>query len=160
MNSELIILDVSSGQIINSSNTNQNGILSVQFDPLKSFMLRTSGMDYSLKFWDIRKLSTPVFGIFNNSHWIWNAKYNHTYSNIILTCSSSSLVRGFIFDKEEDNNYTFNHSCVDFLEFEDAVYDLDWDGADPWTFGAISYNSYLHINNIPADIKYKIMLDH
>ena len=29
---------------------------------------------------------------------------------------------------------------------------------DSWTFGAISFNSYFHINTIPEDVKYKIML--
>ena len=63
-------------------------------------------MDYSIKFWDIRNLNNPIDGIFNNSHWIWNLKFNKTYSRIFVTCSSSSLVRGYLFDmvKKRDKN--------------------------------------------------------
>lgn len=142
--------------------------MSIEYDPLKSYILSSTGMDYSIKFWDVRKPNTPVSGIYNNTHWIWNCKYNPTYSRVMITCSSSSIVRSIIFDKEKDvedyNNTSTNFinntfSFVDFVEFEDSVYSLDWSANDPWTFAAVSYNSYLHVNSIPEDIKYKIMLD-
>jgi WD40 repeat protein len=132
--------------------------------------LATSGMDYSIKFWDIRNLSTPVDGIFNNSHWIWNLKFNKTYARIFVTCSSSSLVRGYLFDliKEENNSFSdFGFSDIDFssrkhmdyLEFEDSVYDFDWSNNDPWLFAAISFNGYLHFNIIPQDIKHEVLIN-
>lgn len=88
-----------------------------------------------------------------------------------MTCSSSSLVRGYVFESEtpeetsqsqEHLNFTdFNfqkYHHLDYLEFEDSVYDFDWSTNDPWVFAAISFNSHLHINFIPDDIKYKIMI--
>ncbi len=128
-------------------------------------------MDYSIKFWDIRNLNSPVTGIFNNTHWVWKLRYNKTYSRILMTCSSSSLVRGYIFDyenidnQEDSNAHSFGeidfkkYNCLDYLEFEDSVYDFDWSHNDPWIFSAISYNGYLHINIIPDEIKYKIMIN-
>jgi len=123
-------------------------------------------MDYSIKFWDIRNLSAPLSAIFDNSHWVWRLKYNKTYSRILMCCSSSSLVRGFVFDSEaaEEHSHSFGDfdfnslQHLDYLEFEDSVYDFDWAHNDPWIFSAISFNGYLHINVIPDDIKYKIMI--
>ena len=124
-------------------------------------------MDYAIKFWDIRNLNSPVSGIFNNSHWVWKLKYNKTYSRILMTSSSSSLVRGYIFESDSNDgniehglsNLNFkNYNCLDYLEFEDSVYDFDWANNDPWIFSAISYNGHLHINIIPDEIKYKIMI--
>jgi len=148
-----------------------NGILSCEFHPLKTNILTTSGMDYSVKFWDIRNLSAPVTGIFDNTHWIWKLKYNKTYSKILMSCSSSSLVRGYVFESEtlEDNENSHSHSFgeidfkkynyLDYLEFEDSVYDFDWAFYDPWIFAAISYNGNLHVNIVPDDVKYKIMIN-
>ena len=129
-------------------------------------------MDYSVKFWDIRNLSAPIGGVLNNTHWVWDMKYNRKFSRVMITCSSSSVVRGVVFDKERDvedmNNeenelndipHLQTHSAIDYVEFDDSVYSLDWSINDPWTFAAVSFNSYLYINSIPEEIKYKIMLD-
>jgi EARP and GARP complex-interacting protein 1 len=159
-------------------NAHYNGILACEFDPFKTYLLSTTGMDYSVKFWDIRNFISPVAAIFNNSHWIWDLKYNKRFSRVMITCSSSSVVRGIVFDKEpeveesrerqhlctndhsqQDYSFIQNHSAIDYVEFDDSVYSLDWSLNDPWTFAAVSYNSYLYINSIPEDVKYQIMLD-
>ena len=127
-----------------------------------------------MKFWDIRRPNTEFGGIYNNSHWIWSLKYNKSYSNIMVTASSSSLVRGIIFDKydlgDEKNKSlsTFEkyssdknikkYSYIDYFEFEDSVYTIDWLKNDSWSFVATSFNAYFHVNTIPEEIKYKIML--
>ncbi len=125
-------------------------------------------MDYSVKFWDTRNLSHPVSSIFNNTHWVWNSKFNKQFSRLMINCSSSSIVKAVIFNKEseEENDSKTNASNiftplsrVDYSEFDDSVYSLDWSQSDPWVFAAVSYNSLFYINSIPEDIKYKIMLD-
>lgn len=147
-------------------NAHHNGVLSCEFDPLKSYTLCTSGMDYFIRFWDIRKTSNGVNlgSLHSNTHWVWNTKYNKTYSRVMISCSSSSMVSAIIFPKEIDENSNLtnysNPQIVDYIEFEDSVYSIDWCYNDPWTFAAVSYNSNLLINSIPEDIKYKIMLDH
>ena len=154
------------------TNAHYNGILACEFDPNKTYLLSTTGMDYSIKFWDIKNLTAPVAAVFSNTHWIWDLKYNKRFSRVMITCSSSSVVRGLVFEKEADSeetenrldrqvdySYIQNHSAIDYVEFDDAVYSLDWSLNDPWTFAAVSFNSYLYINSIPEDIKYQIMLD-
>ena len=149
-------------------------ILCFQYDPVSPFIFATSGTDFALKFWDIRKPNTEFGGIYNNSHWIWSLKYNKSYSNVMVTASSSSLVRGIIFDKydigEEKNKNlsTFEkykgdknmkkYSYIDYFEFEDSVYSIDWLKNDNWSFVATSFNAYFHVNSIPEEIKYKIIL--
>ena len=149
-------------------------VLCFQFDPVSPFIFCTSGTDFSLKFWDIRKPSTEFGGIYNNSHWIWSLKYNKSYSNMMVTASSSSLVRGIIFDKfdigdEKNKNLSSfekyssdknikKYSYIDYFEFEDSVYSIDWLKNDSSTFVATSFNAYFHINSIPEEIKYKIRI--
>lgn len=144
-------------------------VLCFQFDPVSPFIFCTSGTDYSLKFWDIRKPNNEFGGLYNNSHWIWSLKYNKSYSNMMVTASSSSLVRGIVFEKfdlgeEKDKNINSSdkninkYHYIDYCEFEDSVYSLDWLKNDSWTFVATSFNSYFHVNTIPEEIKYKIMV--
>ena len=156
------------------SDAHDGSVLCFQFDPVSPFIFCTSGTDFALKFWDVRKPSTEFGGIYNNSHWIWSLKYNKSYSNMMVTASSSSLVRGIIFDKydiSDDKNKNLSsfekydidknikkYSYIDYFEFEDSVYSIDWLKNDSWTFVATSFNAYFHVNSIPEEIKYKIML--
>ena len=156
------------------NDAHDGSVLCFQFDPVSPFIFCTSGTDFAMKFWDIRKPTSEFGGIYNNSHWIWSLKYNKSYSNIMVTASSSSLVRGIIFDKfdigDEKNKslssfekYSSDknikkYSYIDYFEFEDSVYSLDWLKNDSWTFVATSFNAYFHINTIPEEVKYKIML--
>jgi WD40 repeat protein len=170
INDSLKFVDLNSNTIINTVNgAHYNGVLSCEFDPFKSFILATSGMDYSIKFWDIRRLDSPLNSIFNNSHWIWDIKYNKKFSRVMINSSSSSNVKAIVFGKEEDDNFKFNdlfkqtnlkdYSLIDYNHFDDSVYSVDWSLNDPWIFAAVSYNSGFHINSIPDDIKYQVMLD-
>ncbi len=156
------------------SDVHDGSVLCFQFDPVSPFIFCTSGTDFALKFWDLRKPSTEFGGIYNNSHWIWSLKYNKSYSNVMVTASSSSLIRGIIFEKydigDEKNKNLFSfekyssdknikkYSYIDYFEFEDSVYTIDWLKNDSWTFVATSFNAYFHVNTIPEEIKYKIML--
>ncbi len=85
----------------------------------------------------------------------------------MVTASSSSLVRGIIFDKmegNEDKNRISNlaeknlkkYSFIDYFEFEDSVYSLDWMKNDTWSFVATSFNAYFHVNTIPEEVKNRI----
>ena len=169
------IYDLKEKKILHKINDVHDGeILCFQYDPVSPFIFCTSGTDFALKFWDIRKPNIEFGGIYNNSHWIWNLKYNKSYSNIMVTASSSSLVRGIIFDKfdtGDDKNKNLSvfekyssdknikkYSYIDYFEFEDSVYSIDWLKNDSWAFVATSFNAYFHVNSIPEEIKYKIML--
>ena len=148
------------------SHTQEGGVLCFQFDPISPFGFCTSGTDFSIKFWDMRKPEKEFGGIYNNSHWIWELKYNKSYSNVMVTASSSSLVRGIIFDKiegAEDKNRISGfdknlkkYSFIDYFEFEDSVYSIDWMKNDTWSFVATSFNAYFHVNTIPEEVKNRI----
>ena len=162
------MVDLNSNKLISRvEKAHHNGVLSCEFDPFKSFVLSTSGMDYSIKFWDVRKLASPFATVLKNSHWIWDLKYNKHFSRVMIQSSSSSIVRGIIssFKESDDINSLHDHAhisahtIIDYVEFEDSVYSLDWSLNDPWIFAAVSYNSFVHINSIPEDIKYQVMLD-
>ena len=172
LNESVYIYDFREKKICQKINDVHDGsLLCLQFDPTSAYTFCSSGTDFSLKFWDIRKTNSEFGGIYNNSHWIWSLKYNKSYSNMMVVASSSSLVRGIIFDKvdgvEEKNKNisTFatdksikKYSYIDYFEFEDSVYSIDWVKNDPWSFIATSFNSYFHVNTIPEEIKYKILL--
>jgi EARP and GARP complex-interacting protein 1 len=164
----LSFLDLNSNNLISKvENAHYNGILSCEFDPFKSSILATGGMDYSIKYWDTRKLSTPFATLTNNSHWIWDLKFNKIFSKVMIHSSSSSIVRGIIssFKDSEDVHSLHDEidisqqTMIDYVEFEDSVYSLDWSLNDPWIFAAVSFNSFVHINSIPEDIRYKVILE-
>jgi len=173
LDKNVYLYDLKAKKISHKINSAHDGsVLCFQFDPISPSIFCTSGSDFALKFWDIRRPETEIGGIYNNSHWIWSLKYNKSYSNMMVTASSSSLVRGIIFDKYDigdDKNKNLldkyssdknikKYSYIDYFEFEDSVYTIDWLKNDSWTFVATSFNAYFHVNIIPDEIKYKIML--
>ena len=164
---DIYIIDIREKKLTHKINNAQEGnILCFQFDPTTPFGFCTSSTDFAIKFWDIRKPEKERGGIYNNSHWIWDLKYNKSYSNIMVTASSSSLVRGIIFDKlegnEDKNRINLSdknikkYSYIDYFEFEDSVYSLDWMKNDTWSFVATSFNAYFHVNTIPEEVKNRI----
>ena len=163
----IYIIDLREKKLTHKINNAQEGnILCFQFDPTTPFGFCTSSTDFAIKFWDIRKPEKEIGGIYNNSHWIWDLKYNKSYSNVMVTASSSSLVRGIIFDKIEGNEDKSRisgsdknikkYSYIDYFEFEDSVYSLDWMKNDTWSFVATSFNAYFHVNTIPEEVKNRI----
>jgi WD40 repeat protein len=170
INNDIFLCDLKSNKIsMNIKNTHESNILSLQYDPSSPFILCSSGTDNAIKFWDLRKPEREIGGVYDNSHWIWSCKFNQNYTNMLVTGSSSSMVRNIIFNKQNEleidnlnnNNYYKNikeYSTIEYSEFEDSVYAVDWSKNDSWTFGAISFNSFFHINTIPEEVKYQIML--
>ena len=162
----IFIIDLREKKLSHKINNQDGNVLCFQFDPISPFGFCTSSTDFALKFWDIRKPEKEFGGIYNNSHWIWDLKYNKSYSNVMVTASSSSLVRGIIFDKAEGNEdknrisgFDKNlkkYSFIDYFEFEDSVYSLDWMKNDTWSFVATSFNAYFHVNTIPEEVKNRI----
>ena len=165
---DIYMIDIREKKVVQKINDSHEGsVLCFQFDPVSAFGFCSSGTDFAIKFWDMRKPKKEFGGIYNNSHWIWSLKYNKSYSNVMVTASSSSLVRGIIFDKmegNEDKNRISNlaeknlkkYSFIDYFEFEDSVYSLDWMKNDTWSFVATSFNAYFHVNTIPEEVKNRI----
>ena len=165
---DIYMIDIREKKVVQKINDSHEGsVLCFQFDPVSAFGFCSSGTDFAIKFWDMRKPKKEFGGIYNNSHWIWDLKYNKSYSNVMVTASSSSLVRGIIFDKMEGNEdkkrisnlaekNLKKYSFIDYFEFEDSVYSLDWMKNDTWSFVATSFNAYFHVNTIPEEVKNRI----
>ena len=162
--SHLLVYDIITNQLIDENkNAHSNGILSLYFNPLKAFILISTGFDNLIKFWTIKELKLETFKISDSPHWVWQTSYHFTYSRLFLTCNSSSTVRLYVFNKDEDINdmkkANLNYDCIEYLEFDETVYSIDWSKINPWIFVGLSYNGMLHINKIPDDLKFKIMID-
>ncbi len=140
-----------------------NGILSVEFVP-HTFTICTSGMDSAIKYWDTRNLKEPVFSLTNNSHWVWSTKHNKVYNKFLITCSSNTLVKCYVFkNSNESNGFDFRPigtvSEIDYNEFDDSVYAIDWANNDPWTFAGIVNNTFMHVNVLPDSFRIQALLD-
>ena len=78
----------------------------------------------------------------------------------MITCSSSTITRSIIFDKCQKNYDTNNIVAqLDYIEFDDSVYSIDWAANNTWAFAAISNGCFLHINEIPMSYTQKIITD-
>ena len=44
-----------------------------------------------------------------------------------------------------------------FEDHEESVYAAAWSAADPWTFASISYDGRMVVNQVPRDVKFKIL---
>ncbi|MCQ2817163.1 MAG: hypothetical protein MJ252_07850 [archaeon] len=170
LNSDLFLTDLRSNKITNRiKEAHMNEVLSCHFEMMNKYLICSTGTDFTIKYWDIRKDNECVAAIFGNSHWVWSCKYNKNYPNVLVTSSSSSVVRNIIFGKKEEDEKedeigsTFDKNFkdyffIDYCEFEDSVYSVDWLYNENMTFAGISFNSFFHINTIPSDIQYKILM--
>ena len=86
------------------------------------------------------------YGAFSNCKYIERLLINHEYefttSSALETGHTEALV----------NQYTY----IDYFEFEDSVYSIDWMKNDTWSFVATSFNAYFHVNTIPEEVKNRI----
>lgn len=166
---DIILIDISTvkePKIIGTiQDAHINGVLSINFDHSHPYSLISSGLDCSIKIWDTRRLSDPVSTLFFNN-WVYSTKFNESYSRMILSCFTNPNVKVNIFENFSNKgdelisniNYC-KYKTIDYNEFDNAVYALDWLHNDPWSFAAISFNCNFQINSVPDDVKYKIMLD-
>ena len=80
---------------------------------------------------------------------------------IILCCSSEPF--GHIVDDEENASEENRNACLQdgllttFEDHEESVYVAAWSSADPSTIASLSYDGRLVINQVPRDIKFKIL---
>ena len=64
----------------------------MDFNPNKPYHFASCGDDCSVKFWDSRKLDSPLATRQDHSHWIWSVQYNLFHDQLLLTASSDSQV--------------------------------------------------------------------
>lgn len=149
----------------------------LDFNPNMQYYLVTCGDDCLSKFWDIRNSSQPLQTLGDHSHWVWSVRYNASYDQLVLSCSSDQRVVlsnvpsiasqpfGTLVDQEDNADKDKDKSeptqaeeagvIQVYDDHEDSVYAVEWSSADFWTFASLSYDGRLVINKVPRSIKYK-----
>ncbi|XP_068201072.1 EARP-interacting protein homolog isoform X2 [Palaemon carinicauda] len=146
----------------------------LDFNPNMQYYMATCGDDCKTKFWDIRNTQQPLKELTDHSHWVWSVRYNASYDQLVLTCSSDQRVIlsnlpsiasqpfGTMIDQEEPNKEEkekpegSEEGVIQIYDdHEDSVYAVEWSAADFWTFASLSYDGRLVINKVPRSIKYK-----
>ena len=72
-----------------------------------------------------------------------NEEMNHTSTNKNSKKQANSVLADGVIQ------------CYD--DHEDSVYVAEWSSADPWTFASLSYDGRLVVNQVPRNIKFKIL---
>lgn len=145
----------------------------IDFNPNKQYYLISSGDDGAVRFWDIRNAKKALAVRNDHSHWVWSVRYNQYHDQLILSSSSdghvvlssmaslSSEPHGQLME-DEDEYHASNKALEDgkirtFDDHEDSVYCAEWSATDPWIFASLSYDGRLVINNVPRNIKFRIL---
>ncbi|KAF2353818.1 WD40 repeat [Trinorchestia longiramus] len=155
-------------------NAHAHNCRDLDFNPNLQYNLATCGDDCTSKFWDIRKPNAPLLVLGHHTHWVWSVRYNASYDQLVLTCSSDQRVAlanlpsvaampfGDM-QSEEGNNSSPDSNIPEgiiqtYEEHEDSVYAVEWSAGDFWTFASLSYDGRLVINRVPRAVKYKQFL--
>lgn len=139
-------------------------VLDLDFNPNNPYHLASSGKDYAIKFWDIRKQGC-LKSIVEHSHYVWQIKYNAFHDQLIVSASSdnsiglhrvvsasSAPVDESFFEKESDL------MVLKVDSFEDSVYAVTWLSGEAWHFASVSYDGKVVVTAVPSEEKYKILL--
>ena len=59
--------------------------------------------------------------------------------------------------KKQSNTVLADGVIQSYDDHEDSVYVAEWSSADPWTFASLSYDGRLVVNQVPRNIKFKIL---
>jgi WD40 repeat protein len=154
-------------------NPGHNVVRTLDFNPNKQYHMATAGDDGTVRFWDIRQTNQQLGSRSDHSHWIWTVKFNQFHDELILTSSSdchvilscmasiSSEPHGHLVDDDEGGedvgNVLEDGVIKTFEDHEESVYAAAWSSADPWTFASISYDGRMVVNQVPRDVKFKIL---
>ena len=59
--------------------------------------------------------------------------------------------------KKQNNTVLADGVIQSYDDHEDSVYVAEWSSADPWTFASLSYDGRLVVNQVPRNVKFKIL---
>ena len=69
--------------------------------------------------------------------------------------------QGHVVDDEEDDEadgLALEDGVIKtFEDHEESVYAAAWSSADPWTLASISYDGRMVVNQVPREVKFKIL---
>ena len=81
----LHLLDTRSMSISNSIQAHRGSCRDVDYNPNKPQVLITAGDDRNIRFWDLRYSKGPVRSLLGHGHWVWCARYNPFYDQLVLS---------------------------------------------------------------------------
>jgi len=118
------------------------------------FSFCSAGDDSSIKFWDYRKPSEPIKNILelsSHSHWVWSAKHNPSYDQLLVSASSDTVVN--LWDLTDISSVAGNNVNISKKSDEDwlvksycdgdgdSIYSVAWACADnPFIFASLSHD--------------------
>jgi WD40 repeat protein len=86
-------VDLRSGKpLFAIENAHGQGVRAVDFNPNRPYYFASGGDDCRVKFWDLRRADGPIKTLSSHSHWVWGVQYNHYHDQLVVSCSSDSVV--------------------------------------------------------------------
>eukprot|EP01060_Flectonema_neradi_P030280 TRINITY_DN4364_c0_g1_i1.p1 TRINITY_DN4364_c0_g1~~TRINITY_DN4364_c0_g1_i1.p1 ORF type:complete len:346 (+),score=40.30 TRINITY_DN4364_c0_g1_i1:542-1579(+) len=138
-------------------------ILCSEYNPNKQYTLATTGVDGTVKFWDLRKASSSLRVVEAHNHWANAVKYNPHHEQLLLTAGTDreSAVKLWnlptLSSHQSSDDRNSNDSLLKSIsDFDDSVYAIAWSSA--WLFASVSYKGKVMVHQVPKDIKYSILL--
>lgn len=129
-------------------------IESCAFSPLKAEVLATGSSDCSIKIWDTRNLSTPLFILRGHKGSVNVVRWSPHYESLLA--SSSPDRRVMLWDLNKTNV-----DCQESLESPELLFvhgghtssvdDISWNPAEPMEIASVSNDGLLHIWKISAE---------
>lgn len=139
-------------------------ILDIDFNPNNPYHLVSSGKDFAVKFWDIRKQGC-LKTVKEHSHYVWQVKFNAFHDQLLISASSDNTValHRVVSASSAPVDESFFEKENDLLilkvdSFDDSVYACTWINGEAWHFASVSYDGKVVISAVPSEEKYKILL--
>jgi WD40 repeat protein len=159
---------------VESFQCHRYGIMDLDYNPNKPFVLTTAGQDGLLKFWDLRSAKQPLLvARGGHRHWVRRVSYNPFHDQLVLSAGTDSLVNLWrvstissapLLTLDNDENYEDKSETsgpnvrVTRYEHMDSVYAISWGAADAWIYATVGYDGKVVLNHVPSKEKYKILL--
>eukprot|EP00747_Dinoflagellata_sp_TGD_P169028 gnl/TRDRNA2_/TRDRNA2_196864_c0_seq1.p1 gnl/TRDRNA2_/TRDRNA2_196864_c0~~gnl/TRDRNA2_/TRDRNA2_196864_c0_seq1.p1 ORF type:complete len:414 (+),score=72.24 gnl/TRDRNA2_/TRDRNA2_196864_c0_seq1:56-1243(+) len=162
------------------------GARDVDYNPNAPYQVVTAGEDSTLRFWDLRQLSSCRATLKGgHHHWVARARFNCHHDQLVLSCGTDSAVclwralsvasaplggSGAGGGAGEAANTSGGGAAAGnttapkdglvkrFEEHEDSVYSCCWSAADAWVFASVSFDGKLVVGRVPDEEKYRILL--
>ncbi|KAL1524034.1 hypothetical protein AB1Y20_018948 [Prymnesium parvum] len=143
-------------------------VRALDYNPNRPYVALSSGDDFAIKFWDLRKSSGPLHSQRAHSHWVTSASYNRFHDQLVLSSSSDSRVKLWRVSSLSSSPPSADEGEIDegdadglvktFEEHDQSVFGTAWSAADAWIFASLSLDGKAVINHVPPAEKYKILL--
>ena len=141
------------------------GVMDLDYNPNKPYVLATAGQDGLLKFWDLRMDRPLLVARGGHRHWTSRVQYNPFHDQLLLSTGSDSVVNLWRISSISsaplltlDEGGDKPNVRVSRYEHMDSVHAMTWGIADAWIYLTAGYDGKVVLNHVPSKEKYKILL--